>query len=282
MEKLIITLIAILCASLQCLSQNTTFRDSYWYDMKTHGTAFYSHPVSEPSEMTISKDQIEVTLGQKKITYILKEIKEVPKKSMVEYKVIRDGTEGMITIGKGGQTLDGKTRAMITDNLEWVMLPMIRNITPAGWEFPGTPKIDVQAERGKMIGYYEFMTLGFTNKQDINKDGLFSDSYSDELNACQRDIQMEFQADGTGGWWQGQKVKGCEKSQTEFKWKLEEVVVRENKVLMLVLGEGIDSREFKVKEITKVRMVIVGDFNFGSDDTTVEAELELSKRKKKG
>ena len=117
------------------------------------------------------------------------------------------------------------TQSMITS--------LLKNITPVGYQYPGELKIDIEAERVRLPGYYTFMTMSFARKQDINKDGVASTGYAEELNDCKMDLQLELLPDNTGAWWQGNKAANCKKSEIKFQWKLEDVVLQAKHVMVL-------------------------------------------------
>jgi hypothetical protein len=269
--------------SFQSFSQVTSFKDNRWFDAKKPGNRLYSKSISQSSEALVSTDSIVVSLGNTVLRYKIKKINEVPKRFTTIYTVDFNGQEKSITIARLNEDNIGgpdRSAALIyLDNFQdWIMIVPITNI-PLGYVFPGEEKIEDALE--KIVSYYEFMTMDFKRNVDINKDGKATNDYSTELNDCQRDLAIELAADKTGTWSQGAKAKDCKKYEQSFKWKLQYVPVRGHRRLVLYIIAGLDSKEFIVTDLTNGRMVIAGDFNFGTGDTTEDASLELSKKKRK-
>jgi hypothetical protein len=275
--------VCLLFGSLNAAAQVTTFKDTRWFDYKTNTSSMYRKPVNQPATVVISADSIIASLGTTVHRFKVKSVTESPKSFNTKYVVDMDGQEKTIFVARVNEAnMGGPDRlvAMINGYGEWYVFAQLTNIRPQGYLFPGEPKINIEEEKAKVAGYYEFMTLGFTRTVDLNKDGKFSNSYSDELNDCQRDILIDLGEDGTGSWAQGTTGKDCPKFEQAFTWKLEQVLIKGRRELMLFLNADLDSKQFIVKEVTKGRLVIKGEFRFGGDSTE-DATLELSRKKKK-
>jgi len=276
MRSFILHCILVVILSTSLSAQTTTVFGGYkWYDLVKDPN--YSKENKSRSEVVVSADSIKVIMNDQTLYYSIKTVTEVPKEFKTDYTVERNGKPELIIIGKSS------IGSSISDNYKtWMVVSKLEGISPLGYLFPGEPRIDLEAERTKLPGFYKFATMSFSRKIDINRDGIASTSYGDELSACQQDIQIEFLSDNTGIWWEGQTKESCKKSETKFKWKLEDVVVKTEHVLTLILKmDEFDINTYSVKELTKGGMEIVGEFNFGTEDTTVEARLFLWKMKKK-
>lgn len=198
--------LCLLFASLTSYSQVITFKDTRWFDYKTNTSSMYRKPVNQPTEVVVSADSIIAHLGTKTYRYKVKSVTELRKDFATRYIVDFNGVEkaiGITRINESGVGGPDRTVAMINGYGEWYVFTPLTNITPIGYVFPGEPKINISEEREKITGYYEFMTLSFASKRDINKDGVASTSYADELNNCQQDILIDLGEDNKGSWAQG-------------------------------------------------------------------------------
>lgn len=254
------------------LHGQTSFKDNRWFDEKKYSD-FYSNPIREDAEIVVSSDSIIAHLGSKTTRYAIKSVKQIPKNAKTEYTVENNGKATTIYIRKTGEQFLGRPRtvAWIASREEgWIVLVPLRNINPQGWLFAGDPKIDVEAERAKIPGYYVFSTMKSGSNVAI------------QMNDCQQDLQIELLPDNSGTWWYGQHGKDCKKSAETFKWKLTEEVVNSERVMMLSLFADSDSNQYTVVELTKGKIVLEGEFNLGMNiDTTTTGLLELTKAKKK-
>lgn len=266
------------------LHGQTSFKDNRWFDEKRYSD-FYSNPIREEAEIVISSDSIIAHLGSKTTRYAIKSVKEIPKSSKTEYAVENNGNATTIYIRKTGEQFLGRPRtvAWIASREEgWIVLVPLKNINPQGWLFAGDPKIDIEAERVKIPGYYVFATMKSGSKEDIKKDKMATTNWSIKMNDCQQDLQVELLPDNTGTWWYGQNAKDCKKSAETLKWKLTEEIVNSERVMILSLFADGDANQYTVVELTKGKMVLKGEFNLGMDiDTTTTGFLELTKSKKK-
>jgi len=275
--------LCLLSASLSAAAQTTTFKDTRWFDYKTNQGSMYRKPINQPATVVVSADSIIATLGTTVHRFKVKSVSE-SRDFKTKYVTDLDGQEKIIFVSRVNEAnMGGPDRnvAMISGNGEWYVFAQRTNIRPQGYLFPGEQKINIEEEKARIAGYYEFMGMGFPRKVDYNKDGVFTDNPSEELSDCQRDILIDLGEDGNGSWAQGSRVNNCTKSEQAFKWKLEQVLVKGVPQLMLILGDDIDSKQFIVKEVTRGRLLISGDFRFGNDDSTAAGTLELSRKKKK-
>jgi len=277
MRSITLHCIFVVILSTPLLAQTTTVFGGYkWYDLVKDPN--YSKENKSKSEVVVSADSIKVVMNNQTFRYSVKSVKEIPKEFTTEYTVEMNGKPELISIRKASAGV-----ANITDsNKSWLVVSKVEGITPLGYQFPGEPRIDLEAERTKLPGFYKFVTMSFSRKIDINRDGIATTSYADELSACQQDVQIEFFADNTGTWSEGQTKEACKKSETKFKWELKDMFVKAEHVLTLVLKmDEFDINTYRVKELTKGGLEIIGEFNFGTEDSTVEAGLYLWKVKKK-
>lgn len=276
--------ICLLFTSFTSYSQVTTFKDSRWFDYKTNTSSFYRKPNNQPAEVRVTADSLIATLGSTTLRCKIMKATELPKEFKTKYLVDLNGDEKTIFIARTNEANLGgpdRTVAMVNGYGEWYVFAPLTSITPAGYVFPGEPKSDIAEARENIVGYYEFMTMSFMSPKDINKDGKASTSYAEELNECQQDLLIDLAADNTGSWAEGSRTKNCKQYEQSFKWRLEDVIVKGKRVMTLFFDAGLDSKQFVVKELTRGRLVISGDFKLGTEDSTIPGSLELSRKKKK-
>lgn len=288
MLKKIPSLLLFIFILSQSIAQTTSFKDNRWFDFKKYGNSFYSKPVHEQAEVIVSDDSIIAHLGSKVIRYKIKGVTDVTtkNKNSREYKVENNGTELIISISRTNEEYMGKKRkvAWISGGTEgWIVLAPLTSITPLGYLFPGDVKIDIEAERARLVGYYSFDMLRRVDAEAFQKAG--ATSYNLQIwidDNCQKDIQIEFRSDNTGTWWYGNTAKSCTNTaEQNFKWKLEQVIKEGQQAMMLTLTSD-DSNQYVIDELTDKKLSLGGEFRLGGDsDTTTNAYLVLSRKKKK-
>ena len=273
--------------SYQSIAQTTSFKDNRWFDYKKYTTNFYSKPVHEPAEVIVSQDSIIAHLGTKVMRYKIKGVTEVAtkNKSSREYTAESNGTELNISISRTMETYFGKKRriAWISGGTDgWIVMSPLTSITPIGYLFPGDAKIDIEAERARIVGYYDYELM-----RKVDAEAYRNANYSYNLqiwtdDKCEKDVQIELRADNTGTWWIGHTAKNCTKKEEQtFKWKLDHVVVEGRQAMMLTLT-GDETNQYIIDELTDKKIALGGEFRIaGADDTTSDAYLVLSKKKKK-
>jgi hypothetical protein len=274
--------------SYQSIGQTTSFKDNRWFDYKKYSSNFYSKPVHEPAEVIVSQDSIIAHLGSKVMRYRIKGVTDVAtkNKSSREYTAESNGTELTISISRTMETYFGKKRriAWISGGTDgWIVMSPLTSITPVGYLFPGDAKIDIEAERARIVGYYVYDLMRKVDAEAYRNAGATSYDlliWTDDK--CKKDVQIELRADNTGTWWIGHTAKGCtDKVEQNFKWKLEHVVVEGRQAMMLTLTSD-ETNQYIIDELTDKKLALGGEFRIaGADDSTSDAYLVLTKKKKK-
>jgi hypothetical protein len=273
----------------QANAQSTTsFKDNRWFDYKKYSNNFYSKPVHEQAEVIVSADSIITHLGSKIIRYKIKGVTDIAtkNKSSREYKVENNGAELTISISRTKETYFGKDRkiAWISGGTDgWIVMVPLTSITPVGYLFPGDAKIDIEAERARIVGYYDYELMRRVDAEAYERAGANSYHlliWTDDK--CKKDVQIELRADNTGTWWYGNTAKACpNKAEQNFKWKLEHVVHEGRQAMMLTLTSD-ESNQYIIDQLTDKKLSLRGEFRIGdNDDTTSDGYLVLSKKKKK-
>jgi len=273
--------------SFQLLGQTTTFKDNRWFDYKKYPN-FYSNPIREQAEVIVSADSMIVHLGSKVIRYKVKGVTDVSTKtkSTREFTVEINGAEATVAISRTMEEYFGKKRQIAwIQGGGWIVMVPLTAITPIGYLFPGDVAIDIDAERTRIVGYYDYDLMRRVNAEEYKRADAAS-SYGLLIwtdDKCKKDIQIELRADGTGTWWYGQTAKNCPKKEEQaFKWKLEQVVDEGRRAMMLTLTADVEANQYIIDELTDKKLTLKGEFNIGDEkDTTTEAYLALSKKKKK-
>ena len=273
--------------SFQLFGQTTSFKDNRWFDYRKYPD-YYRNPIREQAEVIVSADSMIVHLGSKVIRYKVKGVTDVStkNKSSREFKVDYKGTEVTISISRTLEDYMGKRRkiAWIQGN-GWIVMVPLTAITPLGYLFPGDVAIDIEAERTRIVGYYDYDLMRSVDAETY-KHADAASSYSLLIwtdDKCKKDIQIELRADGTGTWWYGQTAKNCPKKEEQtFKWKLEQVVDEGRRAMMLTLTADVEANQYIIDELTDKKLTLRGEFNIGDEkDTTTTAYLSLSRKKKK-
>jgi hypothetical protein len=289
MRNSVVILLFFIVVSQQSIGQTTSFKDNRWFDYKKHGSSFYSKPVHEQAEVIVSEDSIIAHLGSKIIRYKVKGVTELATKhkSSREFKTESNGAEQTISISRTMETYFGKKRriAWISGGEDgWIVLVPLTSITPLGYLFPGDAKIDIATERARIVGYYDYELMrkvdaeAYRNADAGSVYGL--QIWTDDK--CKKDVQIELRADNTGTWWHGHTAKNCtNKTEQIFKWKLEHVVVEGRQAMMLTLASDGESNQYVIDELTDKKLALGGEFRLDDGDTTSDAFLVLSRKKKK-
>jgi len=264
-------------------SQIATFKDNKWFDPKK-AQDFYRYPINENSVLVISHDSIVAHLGNNTFKYLIKKVEDNAKRFEKKYTVIDNGGEGVIRLFKIEENLRGGNSRKVANVIyrDWAVAIPITNIEPAGFIFPGDKNIDIQLAKDQLPGYYEFSDILSKSSEDIIKMKRFIEDFRLKIGGCQKDMQIEFRPDNTATWWTGQKSNDCKKNEQAFKWRLGEVVLKGERTMILSLINEFDSDEFTVIDVSKGKLVLLGEFYLGlGDDSTQSGYLELKKAKKK-
>jgi hypothetical protein len=286
MRSIVLILFFILCWN-QSIGQTTSFKDNRWFDYKKNPSNFYSKPIHQPAEVIVSQDSIIAHLGSNIIRYKIKSVADIEakNKSTREYKVDKNGTEMTISISRSKETYFGKERriAWLAGGEDgWIVLVPLTSITPIGYLFPGDPKIDIAAERTRIVGYYDYDLMRRVDAEAYRRSGGSYDQQIWTDDKCKKDVQIEFRPDNTGTWWYGHTAKNCtNKTEQNFKWKLEHVVAEGRQTMMLTIVSD-ETNEYMIDELTDKKLSLGGQFRIDDkDDTTNDGYLVLSKKKKK-
>lgn len=146
-------------------------------------------------------------------------------------------------------------------------------------------------DKESIPGHYTFSSLLYDDPMDFDKNGIASREYEAEADACARDIQYDFNADGTGKYLVGQREKNCKlKQEKAIKWRIKVAKVKQRvkgtgkveevtKTFLIISDDdGFDPTPYEIVEQSKKRIILHGEFRDDSDSTS-GATLELKKKK---
>jgi hypothetical protein len=284
--RIIFSSLLLILISIQSSAQTTSFKDNRWFDYKKY-PSFYDHPIHEQAEVIVSADSLIVHLGSKVLRYKVKGVTDVStkNKSSREFKVDDHGTEATVAISRTMEDYFGKRRQIAWINGDgWIIMVPLTAITPVGYLFPGDVAIDISAERTRIVGYYDYDFMRRLSAEEYKRADASRafNSFITFDDKCKKDIQIDLRADGTGTWWSGQTAKDCAKKEEQaFKWKLEQVVMEGRRAMMLTLTADVETNQYIIDELTDKKLTLKGEFNIDEKDTTSEAYLSLSRKKKK-